>query len=104
MNYKLEPPDARMQLPFEDIEVGQLLRGNSDPSQPDYHSKTMWQAKGNILEIRIPWMLLGFSDPSSHRVINYEAPNGNKLELSRTEGIRILPWMVKKGWRNRLGR
>lgn len=97
VNYQLEPPDSRIHHPFEDIEVGHLLRGNSDPSHPDYHSKTMWQTKGNVLEIRIPWMLLGFSDPSSHRVLNYEAPHGSKLEVSRTEGVRILPWIVKKG-------
>lgn len=97
VNYKLEPPDSRIEHPFEDIEVGDLLRGNSDPSQPDYQSKTMWQARGNVLEIRIPWMLLGFSDPSSHSVINYEAPTQSKLKVSKTEGVRILPWIVKKG-------
>ncbi|MEW9669927.1 hypothetical protein [Ammoniphilus sp. 3BR4] len=97
VNYLLEPPDSRFDHPFTDIAVGDLLRGNSDPSHPEYNSKTMWQAKGEVLEIRIPWMLLGFSDPSSLSVINYEKPTRTKLQVSKVKGVRIVPWIVKNG-------
>jgi hypothetical protein len=96
VNYLLEYPDSRFDHPFGDIEAGELLRGNSDPADPEYHSKTMWQTNGRVLEMRIPWMLLGFSDPSSLSVINYDDSNRGKLEASIVEGIRIVPWIVHK--------
>ncbi|MBP1930967.1 hypothetical protein [Ammoniphilus resinae] len=97
VNYKLEPPDSRFEHPFSDVEVGELLRGNSDSADPDYNSKAMWQAKGNILEIRIPWMLLGFGDPSSRKVISYQDTGKSSFEYKEVEGIRIIPWIVDKG-------
>lgn len=96
VNYQLDYPDSRIDHPFADIDVGRLLRGNSDPSHAEYHSKAMWQAKDNVVEMRIPWMLLGFSDPSSLRVIDYGTTNEAKLKRSIVEGIRILPWIVSK--------
>jgi hypothetical protein len=30
-----------------------------------------WYYKGNIMEIRIPWLLLGFTDPSTRQVAMY---------------------------------
>ncbi|USG64380.1 hypothetical protein NDK47_19800 [Brevibacillus ruminantium] len=103
VNYLLERPDSRVSHPFKDVEVGDLLRGNNDPSQPDYNSKAMWQAKGNILEVRIPWMLLGFSDPSSLRVINYEKTDRRQFKTTPVEGIRIVPWIVKKDTKEVIG-
>lgn len=92
VNYQLEHPDSKFDHPFGDVVVGDLLRGNSNPSHPEYHSKAMWQAKGNTLEIRIPWMLLGFSDPSSRSVIRYDS-----LDSTQVEGVRIVPWIVQQG-------
>lgn len=101
VNYLLEPPDSRIEHPFGDIEAGDLLRGNSNPSNPDYHSKTMWQAKGNVLEIRIPWMLLGFSDPSSLQVLSYQGTK--KPDFEQVQGLRIVPWIVEKDTKQVLG-
>lgn len=94
VNYLLEHPDSRFDHPFGDVEVGDLLRGTSDPNDPNYNSKTMWQAKGDVLEIRIPWMLLGFSDPSSLSAISYEDNGTKQFESVKVEGIRIVPWIV----------
>jgi hypothetical protein len=55
----------------------------------------MWQAQGNTVEVRIPWMLLGFTDPSSLQVISHGDREG-KLFASSTEGIRLVPWIVKR--------
>ncbi|WP_270168749.1 hypothetical protein [Paenibacillus sp. SYP-B4298] len=95
VSYLLEPPDARAKHPFTDIEVGEMLRGNSNPDDPNYHSKAMWQAKGQVLEIRIPWMLLGFSDPSSLQAINYEDTGTKSFASSVVDGIRIMPWVAR---------
>jgi hypothetical protein len=97
VNYLLEYPDSRFDHPFGDIEVGDLLRGSSKPGDPDYNSKAMWQTKDQVLEIRIPWMLLGFSDPSSLSVNNYTDLSKGKFEVSQVEGVRIVPWIVKQG-------
>ncbi|WP_274362026.1 hypothetical protein [Paenibacillus thermotolerans] len=96
VNYELGYPDSRFDHPFTDIEVGTLQRGFSDPSNPEYNSKATWQASGSVLEMRIPWMLLGFSDPSSLSAINYEKPKQRKLQRSIVEGIRFVPWIVDK--------
>lgn len=95
VSYLLEPPDARAKHPFTDIEVGEMLRGNSNPDDPNYHSKAMWQAKGQVLEIRIPWMLLGFSDPSSLQAISYEDTGTKSFASSVVDGIRIMPWVAR---------
>jgi len=96
VNYQMEYPDSRVNLPFEDIEAGKLQRGNGNPASPDYNSLAMWQASGDILELRIPWMLLGFSDPSSLRVIDYGAKSEGKLPTKIVDGIRFIPWIVDR--------
>jgi hypothetical protein len=103
VNYKLEYPDSRTDHPFGDIEVGELLRGNGDPSESEYNSKTMWQIDGQVVELRIPWMLLGFSDPSSLSVINYEQSQSGKLASSVVDGVRLIPWIVDKTTREVIG-
>lgn len=45
-------------------DVGILRYGNSNPDEEDYDSLTDFMISGNNLEIRIPWALLNFSDPS----------------------------------------
>lgn len=103
VNYLLEYPDSRVDHPFGDIEVGDLLRGTSDPQDPNYNSKAMWQAKGDVLEIRIPWMLLGFSDPSSLSAISYKDTGTKQFESEKVEGVRIVPWIVRKDSKEVIG-
>jgi hypothetical protein len=89
----MEPPDTKVHHPFEEVVVGKMIRGTNDPAQPDFNSLAMWQAGGNIVEARIPWALLGFSDPSTLQVIGYEEDeNGIPVSVT-TPGIRLLPWM-----------
>lgn len=91
----MEPPYSTKYHPFEDVTVGRLKRGSTDPAAPDYSSLNLWQAKGNVVEMRIPWMLLGFTDPSSLQVMGYGNGDG-QLEKVKTQGIRFVPWMVDK--------
>ncbi len=90
---KSKPPQEVRDRPYKDIQMGELRRGTTDPADPNYNSLAMWQAKGNVVEMRIPWMLLGFSDPSSLNVINY-ANDGKKLQTENVDGIHLVPWMV----------
>lgn len=89
------PPDSTKYSPFEDVPAGMLKRGTTDPASPDYNSLAMWQAKGNIVEMRIPWMLLGFTDPSSLQVMSYGEKEG-KMYATTSKGIRLVPWIVQR--------
>ncbi len=90
LNRPLTLPQSGREIPFQDYETGILRKGNSDPSSPNYDSLADWNAKGDTLEIRIPWMLLGATDPSTHRVWNYPYRAG-ELEAVETDGLRIYP-------------
>ncbi|TBL72498.1 hypothetical protein EYB31_29100 [Paenibacillus thalictri] len=89
------PPDSTRYSPFEDVPAGMLKRGSTDPEASDFDSLAMWQAQGGIVEMRIPWMLLGFTDPSSLQVMSYGEKEG-KMIATTTAGIRLLPWIVNR--------
>jgi hypothetical protein len=89
------PPDSKKYGPFEEVTAGTLRRGTTNPDSPQYDSLAMWQAQGDTIEVRIPWMLLGFTDPSSLQVISYEDKE-KRLFAQSTEGIRLVPWIVKR--------
>jgi hypothetical protein len=64
-------PQTRERILFEEIEVGVMREGITDPSDPEFDNLADWYAEGDVLEIRIPWMMLGFIDPSNLQVWNY---------------------------------
>lgn len=51
-------------------EVGLLKEGNANPNSQDYDSNADYCINGDIVEIRIPWQLLNFYDPSNCMVID----------------------------------
>ncbi|MBD2864299.1 hypothetical protein [Paenibacillus oceani] len=93
VSLELIPPDTRKYHPFEEVPVGQLKRGTNNPDLPSADSLVMWEAKGNTVELRIPWMLLGFTDPSSLQVMSYADKDG-KFASTDTKGIRLVPWIA----------
>lgn len=92
---EMEPPDSKAYYPMEEVVAGKLRRGTTDSDSPDYNSLTAWEAKGKIVELRIPWMLLGFTDPSSLQVMSYR-DEGAAFVTETTKGIRIFPWTVER--------
>ncbi|UOQ43920.1 hypothetical protein MUN89_18945 [Halobacillus salinarum] len=94
VSHKLEPPQANMSLPFKETVVGNMQKAQLDnPS-----AQALWQIKDDIIEMKIPWALLGFSDPSRHQVVSYKekSANAEKLPMATAKGITFVPWMVKK--------
>jgi hypothetical protein len=83
-------PDTGETIPFEEFEVGDMARGVSDPESPAYDSLSDYEARGDVLEVRIPWTMLGFTDPSQLKVWDnlYEA---GEVSTKRTEEVRIYP-------------
>ena len=49
-------------------DTGQLTHGINNPSHPNFNSLADFRFGDNFVEIRIPWMLLNFFDPSTMKV------------------------------------
>ena len=52
------------QAPAEVFETGKLTYGNANPSDADFNSLADFMAGDGFVEIKLPWQLLNFSDPS----------------------------------------
>ena len=53
---------------LDSFETGRLRRGNADPASPDYDSLADFAVRGETIELRLPWALLNFSDPSRMQI------------------------------------
>ena len=69
-------PATGEERPVELHEIGPLPIGSGDPESPDFDVRTLVAADGPVIEIRLPWALLGFADPSSLKLFEEqpEAP------------------------------
>ncbi len=54
----------------EKIETGKLVHGNSNPSNKDYNSASDFYIGDDYIEIRVPWALLNFMDPSTKQIMD----------------------------------
>jgi len=64
-------PASQRHIPFEEVTLGKLIPGNSNPSSSEYNSLADYNVSARLIEVRIPWMMLGFTDPSTHQVWAY---------------------------------
>lgn len=64
--------------------------GITNPSDPKFFSLADWYARGNVLEVRIPWTMLGYTGPSTLRVWDYPY-RANGLEAVEVKGLRVYP-------------
>lgn len=73
-------------------EIGTLVRGTTDRTAPDYDSRAEWARGEGFLELRLPWGLLLFTDPSSRRVVcdRRGAGPGDEVGTAVTDGVRVL--------------
>lgn len=67
------------------FETGKLTYGNADPDSENYNSLTDFCCKDGIIEIRLPWSILNFYDPSLMMIHNdyYEKYGVAELALDR---------------------
>ncbi|NGZ76223.1 hypothetical protein [Saccharibacillus alkalitolerans] len=71
LNRELYLPQTKVNTPFEAFNVGKLHWGTNDPDSERFNNLSDWYIQGDTLELRIPWMLLGFTDPSQLKVWEY---------------------------------
>lgn len=94
------------------VETGNLLYGSANPESPDFNSLADFIVGGDYIEIKLPWQLLNFSDPSKMQIHddyydgNYgiEYINIDKMYVGiGTESERISLGEIKlKGWGNKV--
>ncbi|MDL2225088.1 HEAT repeat domain-containing protein [Eubacteriales bacterium OttesenSCG-928-M02] len=75
-------PDTGETIPYKTFDTGRLRYGIANPSLEGYDSIADFYAGDGVVEIRIPWLLLSISDPSSKQMIG---------DLYENEGIAHKP-------------
>lgn len=50
------------------FETGLLTYGNANPNDDEFNSLADFNSNGNYIEIKLPWQLLNFSDPSQMEI------------------------------------
>jgi hypothetical protein len=61
--------DTQEQHYTELTDIGRLRWGTANPKQRGFDDRVLVASKGHTIEVRLPWMMLGYSDPSSHQVM-----------------------------------
>lgn len=71
LNGQMKNAETGEIYPFEDYETGFLREGNGNPEADDFYSLTdySWSADRKQVEVRIPWLLLSFKDPSRKEIV-----------------------------------
>ena len=65
LSFRPEAPAGQVPPPqYDTIETGRLIHGNADPDSDDFNSLADYCYGPGIVEVRIPWAMLNFSDPS----------------------------------------
>jgi hypothetical protein len=75
-------PSTGEKLPAEIQNAGALRYGT-----PADDSRAVWYVDGDDLVIRVPWAMLGYADPSSHRV---GVPEGQALATEVSPGVGVV--------------
>lgn len=91
LNQELLIPSTGEVIPFSYYETGKLRHGNGDPESEEYDSLADFYVdeESGMIEMRIPWMLLQFKDPSQRQVMSdvYDGDGGQSMEA--IDGIHI---------------
>ena len=52
------------------FETGKLKYGNANPNSADFNSLADFARNGDYIEVKLPWQLLNFSDPSKMEILD----------------------------------
>ena len=62
--------DLKKIVESKKIETGKLVHGNSNPLNENYNSASDFYVSNDYIEIRVPWSLLNFMDPSTKQIMD----------------------------------
>ena len=82
LNRPFTVPSTGEQRPPEFLDLGTLRWGSERRDV-----RTLVAGNDRLAEVRIPWMLLGFADPSSHRIYSVRADG--KVDTPRVSSIGL---------------
>lgn len=100
--------------PAETFETGLLTYGNANPDSPDFNSLADFICQGDYVEVKLPWQLLNFADPSRMEIHDdyYDGNYGVAYQsidaiyvgvgTGETEGRIHLEPLALEGWGNRV--
>lgn len=97
----------------ETFETGLLTYGNANPKAKDYNSLADFCAKGDYIEVKLPWQLLNFADPSEMSIhddyydenygVEYISIDEMHLGIGQKSSARIsLATVPLEGWDNKV--
>lgn len=100
--------------PAETFETGRLTYGNANPDSPDFNSLADFICAGEDIEVKLPWQLLNFADPSRMEIhddyydgnygVAYQSIDGLYVGVGteQTRGRIHLEHFGLKGWENKV--
>lgn len=68
LNKELVFPETKQVLEFSKYDTGKLQYGNGNPDAADYDSLSDFCYGDHAVELRIPWSMLNFRDPSTKEI------------------------------------
>jgi hypothetical protein len=69
LNRPYTVPSTGERRPVETKDLGTLPWGSGDPAARGFDVRTLVAGNASLVELRIPWALLGFSDPSDRAIL-----------------------------------
>ncbi len=69
VNRPMHLPATGARAPAEWHEVNPLVRGTTDPTATAFDAHATWHAGPGVVELALPWGMLGFADPSSRQFL-----------------------------------
>ena len=112
LNLELLGESGEYNTRSEAFETGYLTYGNANPDSSDFNSLADFICNGDDIEVKLPWQLLNFADPSNMEIHDdyYDGNYGVAYQnidtmyvgagTEKTKGrIRLLPLSLE-GWGN----
>ena len=88
---------AGQRIPPESVYPGVLRFGSLDPDSPDFNTLAdVATGPDGAIEIRLPWALLNFTDPSTGTVLD-SPETGPAFGTAHTAGIRLYACVASPG-------
>jgi hypothetical protein len=83
-------PTTNEKLAIDTIPFGDLRWGTTDPTSADFDDRALINGAKNVLELRLPWGMIGLSDPSSKLRLRPKADGTMTSESIERIGITIV--------------